>query len=38
LEAYPDTMRAKAFLEGVSFATSRGLTAGGPDSEPGDAD
>jgi predicted metal-dependent hydrolase len=38
LEAYPDTMRAKAFLEGVSFATSRGLTAGGPDSEPADAD
>lgn len=29
LEAYPDTMRAKAFLEGVSFATSRGLAAGG---------
>lgn len=28
LEAYPDTMRAKAFLEGVSFATSRGLAAG----------
>ncbi|MCU1435256.1 MAG: metal-dependent hydrolase [Pseudarthrobacter sp.] len=28
LEAYPDTMRAKAFLEGVSFATSRGLGAG----------
>jgi predicted metal-dependent hydrolase len=38
LEAYPDTMRAKAFLEGVSFATSRGLTAGGLDAEPGDAD
>ncbi|QHK19657.1 DUF45 domain-containing protein [Pseudarthrobacter psychrotolerans] len=34
LEAYPDTMRAKAFLEGVSFATSRGLTAGSDDSEP----
>jgi len=34
LEAYPDTMRAKAFLEGVSFATGRGL---GPDG-PGDAD
>lgn len=25
LEAYPETQRAKAFLEGVSFATSRGL-------------
>ncbi len=31
LEAYPETHRAKAFLEGVSFATSRGLT-------PADAD
>ncbi|MCU1519420.1 MAG: metal-dependent hydrolase [Pseudarthrobacter sp.] len=30
LEAYPDTGRAKAFLEGVSFATSRGLDAGAP--------
>jgi predicted metal-dependent hydrolase len=30
LEAYPDTMRAKAFLEGVSYATSRGLGAGDP--------
>ena len=29
LEAYPDTERAKAFLEGVSFATSRGLAADG---------
>ncbi|MGO4186922.1 M48 metallopeptidase family protein [Pseudarthrobacter sp. TAF60_1] len=29
LEAYPDTMRAKAFLEGVSYATSRGLGAAG---------
>jgi len=28
LEAYPETERAKAFLEGVSFATSRGMTAG----------
>jgi predicted metal-dependent hydrolase len=27
LESYPDTARAKAFLEGVSFATSRGLGA-----------
>jgi predicted metal-dependent hydrolase len=25
LESYPETQRAKAFLEGVSFATSRGL-------------
>ncbi|MEZ2388976.1 M48 family metallopeptidase [bacterium RCC_150] len=25
LEAYPETQRAKAFLEGVAFATSRGL-------------
>ena len=30
LEAYPDTQRAKAFLEGVSFATSRGLAADEP--------
>lgn len=29
LDAYPDTERAKAFLEGVSFATSRGLPPGG---------
>ncbi|MGN7249578.1 M48 metallopeptidase family protein [Arthrobacter sp. SAFR-014] len=28
LEAYPETERAKAFLEGVAFATSRGLPAG----------
>lgn len=28
LEAYPETERAKAFLEGVAFATSRGLGAG----------
>ena len=34
LEAYPETARAKAFLEGVSFATSRGGTADGP--VPGD--
>ncbi|MHC6593262.1 M48 metallopeptidase family protein [Arthrobacter sp. C152] len=27
LEAYPETQRAKAFLEGVAFATSRGLNA-----------
>jgi len=25
VEAYPETQRAKAFLEGVAFATSRGL-------------
>jgi hypothetical protein len=29
LAAYPETERAKAFLEGVSFATSRGLAPGG---------
>ena len=28
LEAYPETDRAKAFLEGVSFAMSRGLSEG----------
>ena len=28
LEAYPETQRAKAFLEGVSFATSRGMPDG----------
>ncbi len=33
LQAYPETERAKAFLEGVAFATSRGLA---PDcAEPG---
>ncbi|PNI10160.1 metal-dependent hydrolase [Arthrobacter sp. AFG7.2] len=31
LEAYPDTGRAKAFLEGVSFATGRGMA--GPDTD-----
>jgi predicted metal-dependent hydrolase len=31
VEAYPETQRAKAFLEGVAFATSRGLS---PDSDP----
>ncbi|WP_457962956.1 M48 family metallopeptidase [Arthrobacter sp. D1-29] len=36
LEGYPETERAKAFLEGVSFATSRGLA---PDAVPAaDAD
>jgi predicted metal-dependent hydrolase len=46
LEAYPETERAKAFLEGVSFATSRGLNTGstaaeggsGPENWPADAD
>ena len=28
LDAYPETARAKAFLDGVSYATSRGLAAG----------
>ena len=31
LAAYPETERAKAFLEGVSFATARGLPAGADD-------
>ncbi|MGX5716960.1 M48 metallopeptidase family protein [Arthrobacter sp. MAHUQ-56] len=30
LEAYPETQRAKAFLEGVAFATSRGLDKDNP--------
>ncbi|GAA4029451.1 M48 family metallopeptidase [Arthrobacter methylotrophus] len=34
LEAYPETQRAKAFLEGVAFATSRGL---GSDEQDADA-
>jgi hypothetical protein len=40
LEAYPETQRAKAFLEGVSFATSRGMDkdADQPDVGPLDAD
>lgn len=29
LEAYPETQRAKAFLEGVAFATSRGISGDG---------
>ena len=33
LEAYPETQRAKAFLEGVSFATSRRLDSRGPDED-----
>lgn len=36
LEAYPETARAKAFLEGVSFAASRGLTT--PDQGAGETD
>jgi hypothetical protein len=35
LEAYPETQRAKAFLEGVAFATSRGMA---PGSESPDSD
>ena len=31
LEAYPETARAKAFLEGVAFATAHGLPPAGPD-------
>jgi predicted metal-dependent hydrolase len=37
LEAYPETARAKAFLEGVAFATSHGLPPARPDGS-GDAD
>lgn len=35
LAAYPETERAKAFLEGVSFATARGLPAEGEDDVDG---
>jgi len=39
LEAYPETARAKAFLEGVAFATARGLPAeAGGGSQQGQAD
>ena len=38
LEAYPDTARAKAFLEGVSFATSRGLAPARDDDDVDGAD
>ncbi|HSN35447.1 MAG TPA: M48 family metallopeptidase, partial [Arthrobacter sp.] len=38
LDAYPDTARAKAFLEGVSFATSRGITPEGGDPDAADVD
>ncbi|TVU63452.1 M48 family metallopeptidase [Paenarthrobacter nitroguajacolicus] len=35
VEAYPETQRAKAFLEGVAFATSRGLAPeSGRDNQP----
>lgn len=37
LAAYPETDRAKAFLEGVSFATARGLPAGGDAADDVDA-
>ncbi|WP_445153858.1 M48 metallopeptidase family protein [Arthrobacter sp. Hor0625] len=33
LAAYPETERAKAFLEGVSFATARGLAADNSDAD-----
>ena len=33
LEAYPETSRAKAFLEGVAFASTRGIT--GPAADAG---
>ncbi|WP_309073070.1 M48 family metallopeptidase [Paenarthrobacter sp.] len=36
VEAYPETERAKAFLEGVAFATSRGLAVGSGSEDPGD--
>jgi predicted metal-dependent hydrolase len=37
LEAYPETARAKAFLEGVSFAMARGLKDTGTPDVPGAA-
>jgi len=39
LEAYPETARAKAFLEGVAFATARGLPdeGGSPHGQADDA-
>ncbi|MBM7793807.1 M48 family metallopeptidase [Paenarthrobacter ilicis] len=36
VEAYPETQRAKAFLEGVAFATSRGLPPGTNGDDPDD--
>lgn len=38
LAAYPETERAKAFLEGVSFATARGLPADGSDDAADDVE
>ncbi|GAB5079253.1 YgjP-like metallopeptidase domain-containing protein [Arthrobacter sp. AD-310] len=35
LEAYPETLRAKAFLEGVSFAMTRGLPDNSGHDQPG---
>lgn len=35
LDAYPETQRAKAFLEGVSYATARGLAGNGSGAGPG---
>lgn len=35
LEAYPETQRAKAFLEGVSFAMARGLAENSGCDQPG---
>ncbi|MGR0159454.1 M48 metallopeptidase family protein [Paenarthrobacter nitroguajacolicus] len=35
VEKYPETQRAKAFLEGVAFATSRGLPADTGSHDPG---
>ncbi|YCK83429.1 M48 family metallopeptidase [Arthrobacter sp. D3-18] len=37
VEAYPDTQRAKAFLEGVAFATSRGLPVDSGSEDPDDS-
>ncbi|WP_017198570.1 M48 family metallopeptidase [Arthrobacter sp. M2012083] len=37
VEGYPETQRAKAFLEGVAFATSRGLPANSGSEDPGDS-
>ena len=38
LAAYPETERAKAFLEGVSFATARGLPADRDDVDSADVE
>jgi len=37
VEAYPETHRAKAFLEGVAFATSRGIPAEPDADDPSDS-